>query len=298
MTCASCGAVNPPGQKFCGECGSPLGADDPARAPAVAVERRLVSVLFADLVGITRSRRSVTPRRCVTSCPGTSRWPRRRRALRRRHREVHRGRGHGGLGNAYGSRRRCRARGPSGARARFGGGLPRHGDGVPAGARAAVLTGEAAVALGARGQGMVAGDLVNTASRVQASAEPHTVLVGAATRRATEAAIAYTDAGEHELKGKAEPLPLWQAFRVTAGRAGGLKSTGPRAAVRRTGAGAPAPEGALPRERRGAQGASSLDHRHRRHRQVAARLGAQKYLDGISQDVSGTAAAVWPTATA
>src|SRR5205823_6871036 len=56
--CESCGTRNPPGQKFCGECGSPLPAiaATGARAaqPTVAVaERRLVSVLFADLVGFT-----------------------------------------------------------------------------------------------------------------------------------------------------------------------------------------------------------------------------------------------------
>ncbi|MET0836371.1 MAG: AAA family ATPase, partial [Thermoleophilaceae bacterium] len=94
------------------------------------------------------------------------------------------------------------------------------------GARAAVLTGEAAVNLGAAGQGMVAGDLVNAASRVQGAADPHTVLVGDPTRRATEAAIAYADAGRHELKGKTEAMQLWRALRVTAGRAGGLKSQG------------------------------------------------------------------------
>ena len=58
-------------------------------------------------------------------------------------------------------------------------------------ARAGVLTGEAAVNLAAAGEGMVAGDLVNTASRVQSVAEPGTVLVGEATRRATERAIVY-----------------------------------------------------------------------------------------------------------
>src|SRR5207248_8563133 len=66
-------------------------------------------------------------------------------------------------------------------------------------ARAGVLTGEAAVTVGAEGQGMVAGDLVNTASRIQAIAEPDTVLVGEATRRSSEQAIVLEDAGEHQL---------------------------------------------------------------------------------------------------
>jgi class 3 adenylate cyclase/tetratricopeptide (TPR) repeat protein len=93
-------------------------------------------------------------------------------------------------------------------------------------ARAGVLTGEAAVTLGAEGQGMVAGDLVNTAARIQGAAEPGTVLVGETTKRATEAAIAYEDAGARELKGKTEPVALFRALRVTAARAGALKSTG------------------------------------------------------------------------
>jgi len=92
--------------------------------------------------------------------------------------------------------------------------------------RAGVVTGQAAVTVGAEGQGMVAGDLVNTASRVEGVAEPGTVLVVEATRRATEAAIVYEDAGAHELKGKAEPLPLWTALRVVANRGGEGRSAG------------------------------------------------------------------------
>jgi len=93
-------------------------------------------------------------------------------------------------------------------------------------ARAGVLTGEVAVNLGAEGQGMVAGDVVNTASRVQSAAEPGMVLVGDATKRATEAAIAYEDAGIHDLKGKAEPVQLWRARRVVAAIRGALRSPG------------------------------------------------------------------------
>src|SRR5207247_79866 len=76
-------------------------------------------------------------------------------------------------------------------------------------ARAAVLTGEAAVTLGANNQGMVAGDLVNTAARVQSVAPPGAVLVGEATHRATSKAIAFEEAGDQVLKGKAAPVPAW-----------------------------------------------------------------------------------------
>ena len=93
-------------------------------------------------------------------------------------------------------------------------------------ARAGVLTGEAAVTIGAEGQGMVAGDLVNTASRVQSAADPGTVYVGETTRRTTEQTVAYADVGSYELKGKEGLTPLWKALRVVSGARGTLRSTG------------------------------------------------------------------------
>ena len=93
-------------------------------------------------------------------------------------------------------------------------------------ARAGVLTGEAAVTLGATGEGMVAGDLVNTASRVQSMAEPGSVFVGESTRRATEQTIVFEDMGSFELKGKEGLTPLWKALRVVSGVRGTLKSQG------------------------------------------------------------------------
>ena len=61
---------------------------------------------------------------------------------------------------------------------------------------------------------------------IQSAAEPGTVLVGEVTRRTTEQAIVYESAGEHELKGKAEPVALWRALRVVSGVGGTLKSAG------------------------------------------------------------------------
>jgi len=87
-------------------------------------------------------------------------------------------------------------------------------------ARGGVLTGEAAVTIGATGQGMVAGDLVNTASRLQSVAPPGVVLVGESTQRATVNAIAYESAGEQLLKGKAAPVPAFRAIRVMGERGG------------------------------------------------------------------------------
>ncbi|MDQ3689421.1 MAG: AAA family ATPase [Chloroflexota bacterium] len=96
-------------------------------------------------------------------------------------------------------------------------------------ARAGVLTGEAAVTLGATDQGMVAGDIVNTAARLQSVAEPGTVLVGESTMRAASAAIAFEPIGDSSLKGKTSPVPGFRALRVVAerggrNRAGGLEA--------------------------------------------------------------------------
>ncbi len=92
--------------------------------------------------------------------------------------------------------------------------------------RAGVLTGNAAVELGSESEGMVLGDTVNTASRLQSIAAPGTVLVDDVTRRVSEAAIAYEDAGLHEVKGRAQPVHAWTALRVVAGVRGVGRSAG------------------------------------------------------------------------
>ena len=73
---------------------------------------------------------------------------------------------------------------------------------------------------------MVLGDTVNTASRLQSIAAPGTVLVDDVTRRASEAAIAYEDAGEHQVKGREQPVHAGRALRVVAGAGGARRSAG------------------------------------------------------------------------
>ncbi len=82
--------------------------------------------------------------------------------------------------------------------------------------RVGVVTGEVAVTLGAQGQGMVAGDAVNTAARIQGAAPPGHVWVDEPTRALTSASIAYEDMGAHELKGKTQSVALFEARHVTA----------------------------------------------------------------------------------
>lgn len=95
--------------------------------------------------------------------------------------------------------------------------------GVALAVRAGVLTGEAAVTVGAIDQGIVTGDLVNTAARLQSVAPPGGVLVGEPTRTATEHAIVYEPAGEQTLKGKAAPVAAWLARRVGGDRGDALE---------------------------------------------------------------------------
>ncbi len=219
--------------RFCNQCGAPLGegasgllASTPPPAPARAepvAERRLVSVLFADLVGftaLTESRDAEETRDLL------SRYFELSRTLIARY---------GGtvekfIGDAvmavWGTPVATESDAERAVRAALDlvASIPELDPALQA--RAGVLTGEAAVTIGAEGEGMVAGDLVNTASRIQSAAEPGTVLVGEVTRRATEQAVVYENAGEQELKGKSEPVALWRALRVVSGVGGTLKSTG------------------------------------------------------------------------
>ena len=88
-------------------------------------------------------------------------------------------------------------------------------------ARAGIVTGEVAVSVGREHEGMVIGDPVNAASRIQSAAEPGTVLVDESTWRASSEAIAYEERGALTVKGKSDPVVAWRALRVV-GQRGGL----------------------------------------------------------------------------
>jgi class 3 adenylate cyclase/tetratricopeptide (TPR) repeat protein len=85
--------------------------------------------------------------------------------------------------------------------------------------RIAVTTGEAVVALGARpsdGEGMASGDVVNTCARLQAAAPADGILVDETTYRATDRVIEYREVKPVTVKGKAEPIAVWEAVAARA----------------------------------------------------------------------------------
>ena len=100
--------------------------------------------------------------------------------------------------------------------------------------RVGILTGEVAVTIGAVGEGMVAGDAVNTAARIQSVAEPGQVWVDDITRSLTAAAVSYSDAGEHLLKGKVGTRPAARRGRCGRQRRWGAAGRRPGSPVHRS----------------------------------------------------------------
>jgi class 3 adenylate cyclase/tetratricopeptide (TPR) repeat protein len=235
VACPVCGSANPPNGKFCGECGTALNAEaeiapapEARRAEARVAERRLVSILFADLVGFTAQSEAQDPEEVRELL---SRYF----AAARETIERYGGTVEKFIGDAvmavWGAPTAHEDDAERAVRAALelvdvvGGQIAGEGaDGLQL--RAAVLSGEAAVTLNATGQGMVAGDLVNTASRMQSVAEPGSVLVGEATYRSSRDAVAYEPIDDQQLKGKTLPVKAWRALRVVAGRGGARRSEG------------------------------------------------------------------------
>jgi class 3 adenylate cyclase/tetratricopeptide (TPR) repeat protein len=211
MTCPACGKESAAEFAFCPFCGAALAE---ASAETEREERKIVTVLFADLAGFTSRVETLDPEDV--------------RALLSRY--------HGQL--------RAKLESFGGTVEKFIGdavmavfGAPvAHEDDPERAVRAALAirdwareqgdemrvrigvgTGETLVSLDARpgeGESMVAGDIVNTAARLQAAAPLDGVLVSEATQRATSDAIEYREVEPVVAKGKAEPVLAWEALQA------------------------------------------------------------------------------------
>jgi class 3 adenylate cyclase len=208
--CASCGQENPDGFRFCGACGAPFAAT-PARE-----ERKVVTVLFADLVGFTSRAEQLDPEDVrATLSPYYARL---RTEIERYGGTVEKFIGDAvmalfGAPVAHEDDPERAVRAALAIRDAIS--EPRETEpGLELQLRIAVTTGEALISLGARpseGEGMASGDVVNTAARLQTAAPVNGILVGEATYRSTRGMIEYREADPVEAKGKAEPVPVWEA---------------------------------------------------------------------------------------
>jgi class 3 adenylate cyclase/tetratricopeptide (TPR) repeat protein len=248
IVCGSCGVPAPPGRAYCGRCGAmlapggnrrdgphsrsgPLGVTETQEATPVGHPTqsglRWASVLFVDLVAYT---------------PLTSGWdPEDVRELLTGYFEVadivverYGGKVEKFIGDAVvaawgaeSSREddaaRCVRAGLEivQAVAEYG-----HQRGLSTlTARGGIVTGQVASWAGVN-TGLLAGDRVNLAARIQSAAEPGTVLVEEVTMRATQSTVAFADAGEHSVKGVATPIRLWRAQRIVGGARGAQRADG------------------------------------------------------------------------
>src|ERR1035441_6156083 len=233
--CPSCGAELIAGKPFCANCGSPVSSvptpssalarstSGPTDDAAVGVaERRLCSVLFVDLVGFTplaEQRDPESVRELLTQY-----FDRAQRIIESYGGTIEKFIGDAVMAvwgapvaNEDDAERAVRAAldvvaavselgddtGNKGLRARGG-----------------VVSGEVAITIGKVSEGMVLGDTVNSASRLQSVAEPGSVLVDESTWRAASGAIAFEEVGALELKGKSVTIKAWKARRGGAQRKG------------------------------------------------------------------------------
>jgi class 3 adenylate cyclase len=216
--CSSCSQENPPSAKFCSACGQPLSDG----SHGLLEERKVVTVLFADLVGFTARAERLDPEdvRAIL----TPYFARVRSEIGTFGGTVEKFIGDAvmavfGAPVAHGDdpERAVRA---ALAMCNAVDELNRNDPELELKVRIAVNTGEALVSLAAsiaHGEGAVAGDVVNTASRLQEAAPVNGILVGEETYRATRSVIRYEDAEPVVAKGKQEPVPVWRALAASTG---------------------------------------------------------------------------------
>jgi class 3 adenylate cyclase len=210
--CHACGQENPEIARFCFACGAPLVAESETRE-----ERRIVSVVFVDLVGFTSRSEQLDPedvRAILAPYHHTV-----RDEIESFGGVVEKFVGDAvmavfGAPTAHGDDPERAVRAALAVRDAVAA-LNEEQPGLELRIRGAVNTGEAVVTLSARpalGEAMVAGDVVNTASRLQQHAPVGEIVVGDETYRATRSAIDYQPLEPVTAKGKAAPIVTWRAL--------------------------------------------------------------------------------------
>jgi class 3 adenylate cyclase/tetratricopeptide (TPR) repeat protein len=226
VACRACGTENPAGFKFCGACGIPLGdaaasvaasiAPEARPLPTTTEERRIVTALFCDLVGFTSASEAADPEDVDRMLSAYA-------AMARREIEYHGGVVEKFIGDAvvgvFGVPTAHEDDAERAVRAGLGicaqaADLQMAG-GAPLRLRVGINTGEVLARLSVEpgsGERFLAGDPINTASRIQSAAPEMGVAVGSRTHDATKATIEYRALEPVSLKGKAEPLPIFEAI--------------------------------------------------------------------------------------
>ena len=211
--CVECGTENPPQARFCLSCGTPIVAAPPPAPPSE--ERKVITAIFVDLVGSTARSEQLDPEDVKA------------------------------LVAPYHARVRAELEGHGGTFEKFSGdavlalfGSPKAHEDDPERAiraglavreaivdlnaedewldlhiRIGIHTGEALVMLGARpseGEWSAAGDVLNTAARIQSAAPTDGILVGRDTYLAAADAFEFTEQEPVQAKGKAEPVRVWR----------------------------------------------------------------------------------------
>jgi class 3 adenylate cyclase len=216
-TCPNCGQTNPPGARFCNACAAPL----QDHGQGLDEERKVVTVVFVDLVGFTARAEQLDPEdvRAILS----PYFARVRKEIEACGGKVEKFIGDAvmavfGAPVAYGDDPERAVRAAVSIRDAVEE-LNVADPQLDLQVRLAVNTGEALVSVGARaseGEGMVAGDVANTASRMQQAAPVNGILVGEETYRSTRSVIRYEEAEPIIAKGKREPVRVWLAVSASS----------------------------------------------------------------------------------